>query len=110
MNTYKMIKFTSLKFWVFLYFVLMLGQGSSLVAIYDPRINPIGISIYIFCIFYLLSRNKNRNITPSKSPLLLSFKLLLFIWFIAHLLFLDGGFPLMPYSFFVLHIITGINH
>lgn len=105
-TNYNNIKFFSNRFVVFLFFVLVFGCGSSLVVNFDPRINPVGFLLYMLCIIYLLSKpNKSYY---SKSTIATTFWFVLAVWLFTHLIFLDSGFPIMPYFFFVLHILTGI--
>ena len=105
-TNYNNIKFFSNRFLVFLFFVLVFGCGSSLVANFDPRINPVGFLLYMLCIIYLLS--KPNKCYYSKSTIATTFWFVLAVWLFTHLFFLDSGFPIMPYFFFVLHILTGI--
>ncbi len=107
MIAYNEIKYFSWKFIVFLFYVLVFGRGSSLVTNFDPRINPVGTLFYIMCIIYLL---RNRNITYIADKAIF-YRLLwigLFVWTFLHLFILDGEFPLVIYSQFCLHILTGI--
>lgn len=104
---YNDIKIFSTRFLVFLFFVLMFGRGSSLVVNFDPRINPLGLLLYITCIIYLMRKPNLYRIKRSSFNFAL-YSTILAVWLLCHLLFLDGGFPIMPYTFFVLHILTGI--
>ena len=104
---YNDIKFFSTRFIVFLFFVLMFGRGSSLVVNFDPRINPLGLLLYISCIIYLMGKPNLYRIKRSSFNFAL-YSTILAVWLLCHLLFLDRGFPIMPYTFFVLHIVTGI--
>lgn len=104
---YKDIRFSSPKFWVFLFLVLMLGRGSSLVAQYDPRTNIAGTILYMLCIVSMLSWKKInwKNYNPKIAVV---FWCVLTVWFLGHLFILDNGFNIMPYSIFMLHIFAGI--
>lgn len=105
---YNNIKFFSSRFLVFLFFVLVFGRGSSLVVNFDPRINAAGFLLYILCIIYLLGKTNINHIKRSKTAIYAIFWIVLAVWFFAHLFILDKGLPIMPYSFFLLHIYTGI--
>ena len=104
---YKDIRYTSSKFWVFLFLVLMLGRGSSLVAQFDPRTNTVGTLLYMLCIVSMLSWKKInfRNYNPK---IAIIFWGVLTTWLLGHLFILDRGFNIMPYSIFMLHILAGI--
>lgn len=101
-------KWFSVKFLVFLYYVLMIGQGSDLVAILDPRHNPFGALLYICCFIYLLMCVKRVKRICLTSRFALSLFTLIIAWCLLHLLFLDYGFPIMPYGIFIAHIVSGV--
>lgn len=105
---YNNIKFFSSRFLVFLFFVLVFGRGSSLVVNFDPRINLIGFLLYMICLIYLLGKPNINRIKRSKGVVSTTFWIVLAVWLLAHLFILDKGFPIMPYSFFILHIFAGI--
>lgn len=104
---YNDIKFFSTHFLVFLFFVLVFGRGSSLVANFDPRINFVGTILYMLCIVSMLTWKKNncRNYSPK---IAIVFWSILTIWFLGHLFIFDNGFNIMPYSIFMLHMFAGI--
>ena len=104
---YNDIKFFSTRFLVFLFFVLVFGRGSSLVVNFDPRINPIGFLLYVICFIYLSGKPNFSRIKSSNSTTIICGTIFA-VWLICHLLFLDAGIPIIPYTFFVLHIFTGI--
>lgn len=104
---YNDIKFFSTRFLVFLFFVLVFGRGSSLVANFDPRINLIGFLLYISCMIYLLSKNNICRFNNSGGWGIICGSVFT-VWMLCHLFFLDKGFPILRYSLFLLHIVTGI--
>ena len=107
MIEYTKIKYSSWKFLVFLFFVLVFGRGSSLVANFDPRLNPVGTLIFVICIIYML-KNKKTALVTANSPFSILFWCTITIWTLAHVFIIDGGFPFIIYSQFWLHILTGI--
>ena len=107
MIEYKKIKYSSWKFLIFLFFVLVFGRGSSLVASFDLRINPAGTLIYVMCIIYMLKNSKNAQVA-TKSPFSILFWCTLSIWTFLHFFIIDGGYPIIIYGQFWLHILTGI--
>lgn len=107
MIPFNKIKYSSWKFLIFLFFVLIFGRGSSLVANFDPRINPIGTLIYVLCIIYMLKNRKTTQVAIN-STFSIVFWGALIIWTLSHVFIIDGGFPIIIYSQFWLHILTGI--
>ncbi len=107
MISYNKIKYSSWNFLVFLFFVLVFGRGSSLVVNFDPRINPIGSLLYVGCLFYMLA-NYRKECIAVKSILAKIFWGILIVWTVFHVFFLDGGFPVIIYGQFLLHIFAGI--
>lgn len=107
MNSYSKIRYISWEFIVFLFFVLVFGRGSSLVANFDPRINPVGSLLYFGCIVYMLKHKREVNTTANQQFRNL-FWFVFFVWFFLHLFIIDGGFPLVIYVQFLLHFLAGI--
>lgn len=104
---YNDIKFFSTRFLVFLFFVLAFGRGSSLVANFDPRINLIGFLLNISCMIYLLKKNNICRFNNSGGWGTICGSIFT-VWMLCHLFFVDKGFPILSYSLFLLHIVTGI--
>lgn len=93
-------KLFSGSFLVLLCMTLYVGVGSSIFSTEDPRVNPVGFTIYILCVIYLY-----RNIPKVNFNLLFTPGLFLMVWCLFHY-FIDSSFQYVSYFQMILYFFT----